>query len=204
MFRRMKFERSFFIGKGYEKLTDWPAEFAPLFEAGAEVWVKPFDDKSNRVSGTMFLAKQQKPVWQFYFKSDERLKAKVIETLKGALMSFEYRAKRAAERKSFVPSLKVGAILYTSWGYDQTNVEFFQVTAVPSAKTVEIRKIAGQNVNGREGMMSGYYKPVPNSFIGEPMVKRVIEGNAVKISKGSYRNAHETDPSKEHYVSWYA
>lgn len=38
--------------------------------------------------------------------------------------------------------IKVGAIFYESWGYDQTNIDFFQVVRVsPSGKTVWIKPI---------------------------------------------------------------
>lgn len=39
---------------------------------------------------------------------------------------------------------KVGDILYSSWGYDQTNIDWYVVVAVsPSGKTVTLREVAG-------------------------------------------------------------
>lgn len=40
-----------------------------------------------------------------------------------------------------VRRLKVGDILYTSWGYDQTNVDFYQVVTM-TAKSAKIRQVA--------------------------------------------------------------
>jgi hypothetical protein len=50
-------------------------------------------------------------------------------------------AKRAAEeaRMAEVEPVKVGDIFYSSWGYDQTNVDFFEVISVSaSGKTAEV------------------------------------------------------------------
>jgi hypothetical protein len=46
---------------------------------------------------------------------------------------------------------KVGDVYATSWGYDQTNVEFYQITKVsPSGKTVSAQEI-GQEIRGTDG-----------------------------------------------------
>lgn len=46
------------------------------------------------------------------------------------------------------PTPLVGDILYSSWGYDQTNVDFFQVVSVTKA-SVRVREIAKTCVEGR-------------------------------------------------------
>lgn len=37
--------------------------------------------------------------------------------------------------------VKVGDLFYTSWGYDQTNVEFFQVIALVGESSVRVREV---------------------------------------------------------------
>jgi hypothetical protein len=59
---------------------------------------------------------------------------------------------------------QVGDILYTSWGYDQTNVEFFQVTRVLPA-SVEVRRI--DKKYDETGFMSGNSVPVPDKFVSD-------------------------------------
>lgn len=44
------------------------------------------------------------------------------------------------------PTATVGDILYTSWGYDQTNVDFYRVTRV-KGKTVYVREIGATRVD---------------------------------------------------------
>ena len=62
---------------------------------------------------------------------------------------------------------QVGDIYRTSWGYDQTNVEFFQVVA-RTAKTVRLRRISseirdrdGNPVEGQYGAPTGRLYPLP-------------------------------------------
>lgn len=38
--------------------------------------------------------------------------------------------------------VKVGDIFYTSWGYEQTNLDFYQVVGLVGKVTVKLRKIA--------------------------------------------------------------
>lgn len=60
------------------------------------------------------------------------------------------------------PTPKVGDILRCSWGYDQTNVDWYQVIAVTKA-SVKIRAIASKVVadNGPSTLVV----PVPGSFL---------------------------------------
>ena len=45
------------------------------------------------------------------------------------------------ERKALRHDLKAGTILYAASGYDQTNIDFYEVVMVISPKTVEVREI---------------------------------------------------------------
>lgn len=101
------------------------------------------------------------------------------------------KASRKAEKKAFKHSLKVGDVLSTCWGYDQTNVEYFQVTKLIGDTMVEVREIARESEE--TGFMSGMCVPSPNAFIGKPIRKRVLEGNSLDIHGGfGYAYLHNT------------
>lgn len=62
------------------------------------------------------------------------------------------KARKAEEAKlkaKFVPSAKVGDIFYTDWGYDQTNVDFYKITAIKN-KTATFVKLSNKWVNGSQ------------------------------------------------------
>jgi hypothetical protein len=66
--------------------------------------------------------------------------------------------------------LTVGTILYVSWGYDQTNIDFYQIIRVLK-KSVEIRPIGAKSE--QTGFMSGKKMPSPGDFIGsKTLLKR--------------------------------
>ena len=110
--------------------------------------------------------------------------------------------------------IKVGDIFHLSWGYNQTNVNFFQVTRI-SAKGVFVREIGYVAVPGSEGFMSQNVLPVKDSFLkdsqwcckrGLPFEKNIelfrkLKGNGFNI-RGRYF-AYLWD-GKPKYNSWYA
>ena len=62
-----------------------------------------------------------------------------------------------------VAPLKVGDIFDMSWGFDQTNVNFFQVTRV-TPKGVYVREIGYKGAGG-EGFMCQNVVATPNVFL---------------------------------------
>lgn len=61
-----------------------------------------------------------------------------------------------------VHGVKVGDIYYTSWGYDMTIINFFQVIGV-TAKRAKLKEIGSKIVEGSAGY-SGKVIPVKDSF----------------------------------------
>ena len=77
--------------------------------------------------------------------------------------------------------VKVGDIFYNSWGYDQTNIDWYQVVQVsPSGKTCKIRPIAGKVKE--TGFMSGQTTPQKNKFTGPAKQKKIrVHGGEVNL-----------------------
>ena len=99
----------------------------------------------------------------------------------------------------------VGDILVSSWGYDQTNVQWYQVVGVTS-KSVKIREIKGKVLE--TGFMSGEASPIPNAFtnnlwFGEQKTARVNSYGEVNITSDGRITAWKWDGHPER-VSWYA
>jgi hypothetical protein len=67
----------------------------------------------------------------------------------------------------------VGSILVSSWGYDQTNIDFYQVVGfTASGKSVRLRPIASEHVESC-GFMSEKVRPVPHAYTGPAFTKRI-------------------------------
>lgn len=80
--------------------------------------------------------------------------------------------------------IKVGDIFEDSWGYEQTNVEFYMVTKIISACKVEIVELGHTQVSV-ESSMSGYVNPDRENRIGEP-VQKIVSQDAWEKRDGRF------------------
>ena len=109
-------------------------------------------------------------------------------------------------KKNMKHTLKVGDVLSTSWGYDQTNVDMYQIVEMKTAKTAVLREIAQERVEGSDGMMSCQMIPVKDDFIGEPFTKRILVNGWCKegyVSIKSFITATLLKKGESCYCSWY-
>ena len=101
------------------------------------------------------------------------------------------------------PRANVGDILWHSWGYDQTNIDWYQVVSVGKA-TIKIQEIHSKTIK-ETGFMSGHSEPKPGAFKPEskPMLKHpyTYEGRIyVRMQNGSC----QLWDGKPKACSWYA
>ena len=107
-------------------------------------------------------------------------------------------------------TVEVGDIFGASWGYDQTNVDFYKVVRV-SAKSVWVVRIGAKVVPGTEEFMSARLRPDPDVVINDtPTMHRILPKERTGYSTLSIKVrsfgvwAHKIDPSDSLYSSWYA
>ena len=98
--------------------------------------------------------------------------------------------------------LKVGDVLGTCWGYDQTNRDFYEVVGL-IGKTMVLIKALRQEYE-EKGFMQGVCRPILGSYAESVTFrKRVNASNACKMySWGVY--ARKCDPEKWVFTSSYA
>lgn len=104
----------------------------------------------------------------------------------------------------------VGDIYCMSWGYDQTNVNYFQVVSL-TAKGFRIREIDHKHVPGTEGFMCAQVTPVPGQFKSSSQWVKDQAGEGVLIRRqaasftiaGRYY-VKRVAANSQTYCSWYA
>lgn len=111
----------------------------------------------------------------------------------------EQKQSRIQGKSDFLANLKVGDIFYNSWGYDQTNIDFYQVIDIKGSK-ITLQSISGKSVPGTQGHMCENVSPVKDSFVGQPFTK-IVSGNGIAMRHGCMSKTTETS---SHYSSWYA
>jgi hypothetical protein len=91
--------------------------------------------------------------------------------------------------------LEVGDILYSSWGYDQTNVNFYKVMDVRGKSTVIIQEVALKILKPGRGVDK--VVPVPDRIIGDKLRKRVNPQGRVKIHSFEYAQKWDGEPKSQ-------
>lgn len=173
-----------YIGSGYELIHD-----NKLFQV--------YKLKDYLIA-KLYVGKRKDPAWHYKFRTEEELKKKIDETA-GNLLSWEkMKAERKQKRSSAIDSVEVGQIYSCSWGYEQTNIDFYQVTE-KNGKEFTMREI-GSRLEYGEGLspMAGYVYAKKDAFIAdkEPIKKRSLSMDFGILSL--------TTEQEKHYCSWYA
>ena len=152
----------------------------------------------------VFRGRASKPL-AFYRFSTECARSSYLERIKADETQRQARLEeRKAARTAIVNALKIGDVLHYSWGYDQTNCDFFQVVGV-TPKGVKIREIAGRQVPSAHDTlhsMACNMEAIPNAFLADAPVltKRLSSATAVQMDHGT---ASKWDGQPK-YCSWYA
>lgn len=184
-------------------------------DCAAVGYVAPFTQSNgvDRFQAVAFSGKRNKPDFNYIYKTEAAAREAIANHAQSRKASEAFKAEQHAARNNVraADHYSVGDLLATSWGYDQTNVEFFKVVRVLD-KSVEVVAIAGQQVPGTDGFMSCAVTPNPDVELTKDYdmkdngIKRVqggCNGEAyVRIHRHS--SGYKTHVGKQHYCSWYA
>ena len=116
----------------------------------------------------------------------------------------EYKREEAEADKPFVNTgLEIGDIYASSWGYEQTNVNFYQVIKV-TAKTVTVREIEAR-LHETTGYMSRTVMPLRGAFkFNAVPIRRTFRTyqGSIYISITSYESASAWNGKPQHVSSY--
>lgn len=180
-------DRNFYIPKKYSlKLT--------AKSAVAEVYLYEHGDL---VIAMGFGGKRAKPDFHIRFPTKARRQEYIENWIAQAEASAKAKAERRSKANAFEHTLKEGDILYTSWGYDQTNIDYYKVTKVVGPKSVKIRQV-NTSVDHHDGCQSNLVVAGSDFKEGEKeMLKRVHEGNSITISSFEHASPWDGSPKRE-------
>lgn len=159
----------------------WYPSVDPLWhqtaEDGSDVRVYPMREKFVLLA---FLGTAGKPAQHVIYRRLEDAQRVAEEIIGGRAAHAERKASERAARQAFRTTLQVGSVLTSSWGYDQTNIDFYEVVGVsPSRQSVTIRPIAQRSVPDQ--WMQGTCWPLAGEYTGPESTHRVGEGESVKV-----------------------
>ena len=143
--------------------------------------------------------KKQKPISNFYYLSLGNREKEILK-LKEQELSNKQREEqfiKAAQEKNH--KIQVGTILYSSWGYEQTNIDFYIVIERKNQIIIlqEIGcKITQDNRNDRGKCIAD-----PNTKKGDPFKKRLSKWGGIILN--SYKSASIWDGNELYWSSYY-
>lgn len=139
----------------------------PEIPAGTDLFVWRFEE-FERPRLIVFKRNQSKPILNMVYSSPERRDAQIDSYIRVERSSMLSKMKQQVEKQQARHTYKVGDILYASWGYEQTNVNFYQIVAV-AEKSIKIRPISQKVVEADKGTEK--VVAVPNTFTGPAITK---------------------------------
>lgn len=178
--------REFFVPPGAVKVRD-KASSAVVYAY----------DRNGQPYAVAFHGKAAKPAFHFRFRDTEAREKRVRKFFAEVQGVENYKAERKAKRREKLAQphkLQVGHILVSSWGYEQTNIDWYQVTALKGARSVELRKIGA--VIDTDLMDQGTCTPRLDDFRGEAFTKRVDEHNGVKLESYAWARLWDGKPMR--------
>lgn len=103
--------------------------------------------------------------------------------------------KEATKANAQKGTVKVGTIFYASWGYDQTNVDFYEVTEIKGTMAT-IRALCQKDAE------SGMTTAIPGKYYGQEMRKKIsFKYESPSISLTSYSSAYLWNGKPKYYSS---
>ena len=187
----MALKREFYIKKGAMKIA--PKDAGVVFYAY---------EGNGQFYAQCFVGRAQKPTWHYRFQSAEKREAKIRAQIEAVKEAQERKAKWKAEQNK-PHGWEPGMILYSSWGYEQTNVEFYEVIEVIGKSMIRMELIGSQEANdtGEYGHgMANEVVPNIKARSGEIYRAKVVSNGA----KGKYGQRATPWSGKPVYQSWYA
>lgn len=115
----------------------------------------------------------------------------------------EVRAMQKAEKAQATKTFSEGDIVVSSWGYDQTNVDYYQI--VRRTDSYAWLQEIGSKVVDATSAMSASVMPDPSQKIGDVIRRKInaYRGEEQSINLTSYNSARPWS-GKAQYESYYA
>lgn len=143
---------------------------------------------------------------RYKWRKEDALVRWVEEQIKSQTKADNARAERKAAIKAERLAVKatehytVGDVLVSTWGYDQTNVDFYQVVKVGN-KQIEVAGIK-QKDYGDQGDMSGTVIPVKDSFTGGGEYKLLVKEKGMLSAIKGRHHVRKWSGSPVYYSSY--
>ncbi len=124
--------------------------------AGSEVYTYECNGKPCAMA---FAGRRSKPDWRFRFRDDQQREYRVHKWLEG-LRERETQKTERQKQRTQPHGFRPGQLFYISWGYDQTNIDYYMLTETRGKTQGYVVPISQKTVRSSTG--ADYVAPDPN------------------------------------------
>ena len=125
---------------------------------------------------------------------------------KKARADYQEEEKADKTETANIKGVKVGDVFYESWGYEQTNIDFWQVTALKGKTQIILTAISSKTVRDI-GFCSVMVKPIEGAwsthYSGSQIVRKVQGTPEHPYCKNKHSNLYLTTWDAEHNETSY-
>lgn len=139
--------------------------------------VGTYEAPNGRPYAIAYQGKSSRPYFHYRFRDEESRAQYIARAVANRTTYLKRKAQRKADeakaRKLAAVQVAVGDIFVYSWGWEQTNVSFYEVVEKRGASTVILREIGAERTE--TGRLCGEAVPCPGQFLdpSEPLTKRI-------------------------------
>ncbi len=152
---------------------------------GAVAWL--YQSKKGQICAVGYTARARKPGIHYIFSSEEKRGNRVAEYF-DILRTRKAQQEQRRKEQHQPHNLQLGHVLRTCWGYEQTNVEFFEVTKLVSKTMVELRELS--RISKDTAWEQGKSVPKLAAYCGESLRRKVnMAGGSPSVRIDDVRTA---------------
>jgi hypothetical protein len=175
-----------------------PPDFRELRYDSLSAVIYAKQDGTGRVHAKAYHGTAYHHSWNYSFRTAESFEGYATEWLHGLEQSKAFKAQQQSKRTGVCP-WKVGQTLVCSWGYDQTNIDYYEVIAV-RGQVVDIQEI-GQHFIDQQGPSGDTVIPFRGhrgKIIKSKRPQTHDNGKTWSLHMTSYAWAHPWDGKPDH------
>ena len=153
-----------------------------------QILIFKYSNPKNLPCVAIFCKRDKKPSYHYSFNNELQRDQFILQRKKSAdneAERSEIMNKKAIEETE---KMTVGTILYSDWGYEQTNIDFYVIVDRVGI-TITLQQIGG--IRKYSSDMSGTVTPNIDLKIGEPFKKRINKYGSISLT--SYSGAYLYD-----------
>lgn len=171
----------------------------------AIVYTTERDVGTSRFVAVGYRGNQSKSTFNYWFKTEEARAQYIAQFFDQVASAQKIKADQKVARAALLAKghgLTVGDVVYTSWGYEQTNVDFYEVAEVTSNKSVLVHPI--NKVYTATGHMSGTSVPVAVRVPAGKAFRAFWNGYSLQVGEGRSKHGASKWEGRPQHESSYA